>query len=87
MVNVSMPGKVCIELPDATKYEAEYPQIEVEGLMSTQKVMNPVGNLRIKDKTNGYELSVSFDAQKDQRSSGLMSLFSSSPEITATGGE
>ena len=55
--------------------------------MSTQKVMNPVGNLTIKDVTNGYDLTVTFDAQKEQRSSGLMSFFSGSPEVTETGGE
>ena len=82
-----MPGKVTIELPDATKYETEYPQIEVSGLMSTQKVLNPVGTLSIKDLTNNYELKVTFDAEQGQRSSGVMSFFSSTPEVGETGGE
>ena len=33
-VDVSMPGKVTLELPDKTIYEAEYPKSEVNGLMS-----------------------------------------------------
>ena len=83
-----MPGKVTIKLPDDTTYELEYPQVEVDGLMSTQKVLNPFGEVVIKDITNDYQLTIRFDAMKDQRSSGLMSMiWSSTPEVEATGGQ
>ena len=49
-----MPGKVNLELPDGTKYLTEYPEYEVEGLMSTQKILNPMGNIVLTDLTNEY---------------------------------
>ena len=49
-----MPGKVTLELPDGTKYLTEYPEYEVEGLMSTQKILNPVGKIVLTDLTNEY---------------------------------
>ena len=53
-VHVTMPGKVNLELPDGTKYLTEYPAYEVEGLMSTQKILNPMGNIILTDLTNDY---------------------------------
>ena len=53
-VRVTMPGKVTLELPDGTKYLTEYPEYEVEGLMSTQKILNPVGKIVLTDLTNEY---------------------------------
>jgi len=61
-VNVSMPGRVTLELPDATKYSMEYPKCEVEGLMKAEKILNAIETLTIKDLTNSYELMVTFDA-------------------------
>ena len=65
MIHVSMPGRVNIELPDGSKYSAEYPMMEVEGLMSTAKILNVVGTLTIHDLTKNYQLEVTFDCLKD----------------------
>ena len=62
-VRVTMPGKVILELPDGTNYRTEYPECEVEGLMSTQKILNPLGNIILTDMTNGYEMEILFDAE------------------------
>ena len=57
-VEVTMPGQVNIELPDGTHYLSEYPQMIVEGLMSAEKIINPLGELRLTDVTNNHELLV-----------------------------
>ena len=85
-VRVTMPGKVRLELPDGTKYSSMYPECIVEGLMSTQKILNPIGAITLTDLTNDIEMEIKFDAEEDKRSSGIMSFFSSSPQMTETGG-
>ena len=57
-VKVTMPGRVMLELPDGTKYESEYPEMQVEGLMSDTKVLNAFGSMKVKDITNNYEVVV-----------------------------
>lgn len=68
-VLVSMPGQVNIELPDGTRYIGAYPEMIVEGLMSNEKIMNPIGTLSLKDVTNDYELVVEFDSERNNRAS------------------
>ena len=85
-VDVSMPGRVSIELPDGSKYQSEYPQLTVEGLMSSEKVINPHGELRITDQTSNHQLVVDFDTERDRRSSGIMGFFKKGPPMTETGG-
>lgn len=85
-VKVTMPGRVILDLPDGTRYSTQYPQCEVEGLMSTQKILNWLGKIVLTDETNGFQLQVTFDAEKKKRSSGFFSMFSSSPRVTETGG-
>ena len=81
-----MPGQVIIELPDGSRYETEYPQIQVEGLMSTEKIMNAIGQLKLRSLTENHELVVSFDAESDRRSGFFGSLMSRGPRETSTGG-
>lgn len=78
-VRVTMPGTVKLELPDGTAYSVQYPEWECEGLMSIQKILNLCGSITLTDLTNKYELVVQFDAEKEQRSSGFMSMFSADP--------
>ena len=61
-VHISMPGKITLELSDGTSYEMEYPQMEVEGLLSDVKVLNPIGAITVKDNTNNLKVVVKFDA-------------------------
>ena len=61
-VHISMPGKINLELPDGTVYDMEYPQMEVEGLLSDVKVLNPIGAITVKDNTNNLKVIVKFDA-------------------------
>ena len=84
-VDVSMPGKVTLELPDKTIYETEYPMSEVNGLMSDVKIFTPIGEIKLRDLTNDYELKVTFDAKKDRRSTGFLGLFKSTPLRMKTG--
>ena len=58
----------------------------VEGLMAAQKILNAVESVKVVDHTSNHELLVTFDAQADQRSGRFMSMFSSSPQVTETGG-
>jgi len=83
-VLVSMPGQVNIELPDGTQYQGAYPEIVVEGLMSKEKIMNPIGQLTLKDLTNSYEVVVEFDKERLMRASRFA--FWSRPQETKTGG-
>ena len=85
-IRVTMPGKVNLELPDGTKYITEYPEYEVEGLMSQQKILNPMGNIVLTDLTNEYQMEILFDAEEKKRSTGILSIFSSGPRMTETGG-
>jgi hypothetical protein len=85
MVHISMPGRVTIDLPDGSKYTAEYPMMEVEGLMSTAKVLNVVGSLTIRDLTKNYLLEVDFDSLRDQRRSGLIGFFTKKPDMIKNG--
>ena len=61
-VHISMPGKINLELTDGTVYDMEYPQMEVEGLLSDVKVLNPIGAITVKDNTNNLKVIVKFDA-------------------------
>lgn len=85
-VEVTMPGSVSIELPDGTRYSTQFPLLIVEGLMSTEKVISPHGELRIADVTNNYDLIVDFDCEADKRSRGVMGYFKKGPKETDTGG-
>ena len=86
-IHVSMPGKITLELPDGTVYDMEYPQMEVEGLLSDTKVLNAIGAITVKDKTNNLKVIVKFDAQGEERGSGIIGFFTGpSQEETATGG-
>ena len=58
-----MPGKVRLELPDGSKYSTQYPECIVEGLMSTQKILNPVGTITLTDLTKDIEMVIKFDAE------------------------
>ena len=60
--------------------------MSVEGLMSTEKVISPHGELRIADETNKYDLVVQFDCESDKRSGRVMSMFKKGPKVTETGG-
>ncbi len=56
-----MPGKIVLELPDGASYQMEYPQMEVEGLLSDEKLLNPLGAITIKDTTNNLKVICKFD--------------------------
>jgi hypothetical protein len=45
-----------------------------------------MGKITLTDETNNYQMVVLFDAERDRRSSGILSMFSSSPQKTETGG-
>lgn len=49
------------------------------------KTLNPFGTVTLTDVTNSYELRIDFDTEKNNRSSGLMSYFSSAPKKLESG--
>lgn len=86
-IHVSMPGRINLELPDGTIYDMEYPQMEVEGLLSDTKVLNAIGAITIKDTTNNLKVVVKFDAQGEERGSGIIGFFTGPSQVeTETGG-
>ena len=64
-VDITMPGDVTIELPDGSKYKTEYPEMTVEGLMSSEKIINAHGQLHISDCTANHDLTVDFDTERE----------------------
>ena len=61
--------------------------MEVEGLLSDTKVLNAIGAITVKDTTNNLKVVVKFDAQGEERGSGIIGFFTGpSQEETATGG-
>ena len=61
--------------------------MEVEGLLSDVKVLNPIGAITVKDNTNNLKVIVKFDAQGEERGSGIIGFFTGpTQEETETGG-
>lgn len=71
--HIKCPGKLRLTLPDGTKYEFECVDLNMEGLMSKEKVMTAVGTVKCFDLTNKLVSVVTFDPQKDQRYSYMSS--------------
>ena len=84
-VEVSSPGKVTLELPDKTTYIAEYPHFEVEGLLTTTKILSAKGEMILRDLTNNYECKATFDVAEKKRTTGFMSFFTANPQKTIAG--
>jgi len=48
--------------------------------MSSEKIINAHGELRIADLDGKHDLVVDFDAERDSRSSGIRGFFSRTPK-------
>ena len=82
---VSFPGKMTLDLPDGTQYNMEQAKCEIDGLTSSQKNLNLVGEIELRDMTNMLVARVEFDAQKSRRRTGMMSSFKGSDKKNKDG--
>ena len=82
---VTFPGKMRLELPDGTTYAMEQAKCEIEGLTATQKILNMFGEMELRDMTNMLVARVTFDAQKDKRTTGMMRFVRGSDKLNKDG--
>lgn len=84
-VTCSMPGKITLELPEGSKYSLQVADCMVEQLLKTQKSLNMVGEIELRDLTNMLVARVYFDHGKSKRKTGMMRFVTGSDKLNKDG--
>jgi hypothetical protein len=71
-VDVTFPGVISLDLPDGTQYKLEQPKCQIDGILTSTKVLTVIEEMELRDLTNLLTARVKFDAQESKRTTGMM---------------